>query len=297
METIEKQTEISLEDMREILEQLKISMEEDKNKIVREIEEEEQEKIKLQVETALEQAKNEAMFEIKSLKPILLNIEDKKDYLCGELRKYCDFKDTTIGYAYINSGCPEMSDDEWIKTITDFYNKGNGEGLLWEKPFEDAKNFLYKIFMIRFLKIGIDKCSKGNSEKIGQSNKTTINNESLQKDISLDERLPAELNIDKAQKILQKAIQANLCDENYTWKETQQLLAYFADKMSHYLELTKKMGHDGEIQTSWKPFETLFEYEGKVQGKNKLKGAKQNWMRLNTKFEPTGYERIDALFD
>ena len=73
METIEKQTEISLEDMREILEQLKISMEEDKNKIVREIEEEEQEKIKLQVETALEQAKNEAMFEIKSLKPHHLN--------------------------------------------------------------------------------------------------------------------------------------------------------------------------------------------------------------------------------
>lgn len=115
---------------------------------------------------------------------------------------------------------------------------------------------------------------------------------------TIDENdLPSELNTDKAKTILKKAIQANLCDDNYIWKETKQLLAYFADKMSHYLNLTNKMGNDGKIQTSWKPFETLFEYEGKERGKNKLKGAKQNWMRINTQFEPTGYEKIDALFE
>lgn len=115
---------------------------------------------------------------------------------------------------------------------------------------------------------------------------------------TMDENnLPSKLNTDKAKKILQKAIQANLCDDSYTWKGSMQLLAYFADKMSHYLELTYKMDKDGNIQTSWKPFETLFEYEGKVQGKAKLKGAKQNWMKNNTRFEPTGHEKIDALFE
>ena len=168
METIEQQTELSLEDMREMLEQVKISMEEAKSKIVREIEEDTQEKIKQQVETALEHAKNEAMFEIKSLKPILSNIEDKKDFLCGELRKYCDFKDTTIGYAYINSGCPEMSNDEWIKTLTDFYNGSNGELHIWDESnvYGEAKQFLFKIFMIRFLKIGIDKYKVSGNQEI-----------------------------------------------------------------------------------------------------------------------------------
>lgn len=121
----------------------------------------------------------------------------------------------------------------------------------------------------------------------------------LQGDIETtnENNLPSELNTDKAKKILQKAIQANLCDDSYTWKGSMQLLAYFADKMSHYLELTNKMDKDGNIQTSWKPFETLFEYEGKVQGKAKLKGAKQNWMKNNTRFEPTGHEKIDTLFE
>ena len=109
--------------------------------------------------------------------------------------------------------------------------------------------------------------------------------------------LPSELNTDKAKKILQKAVQTNLCDDSYTWKDSMQLLAYFADKMSHYLALTNKMDKDGNIQTSWKPFEAPFEYKGKVQGKAKLKGAKQNWMKNNTRFEPTGHEKIDTLFE
>lgn len=67
--------------------------------------------------------------------------------------------------------------------------------------------------------------------------------------------------------------------------------------MSHYLNLTQTTDKDGNIVTRWKPFETLFDYEGKEQGKDKLKGAKQNWMRLNTKFEPTGFEKVNALFE
>lgn len=108
--------------------------------------------------------------------------------------------------------------------------------------------------------------------------------------------IPKNLETNEAKEILQKAIEARLCDSNYFWKGTIQLLAYFADKTSHYLNLTKRTDKDGNIITLWKPFESLFEYQGKEYGKDKLKGAKQNWMRLNTKFEPTGYEEVDALF-
>ena len=260
METIEKQTEISLEDMREILEQLKISMEEYKNKIVREIEEEEQEKIKLQVETALEQAKNEAMFEIKSLKPILLNIEDKKDFLCGELRKYCDFKDTTIGYAYINSGCPEMSDDEWIKTITDFYNKGNGEGLLWEKPFEDAKNFLYKIFMIRFLKIEIDKYRVSGNQEI---------------------HFPEELDTQEAKDLFGKIKYCVKDGDFYKWVGTFALFGYFVDIVSEKLNVRKSNG-----RIPWKIFKEAFQCEEK--GISTARQAVNDYKNKNIS-EPEGF--------
>lgn len=126
------------------------------------------------------------------------------------------------------------------------------------------------------------------SEKIAQNYITDLYNQA---------RIPEELNNDKAKGIFRKAILANLCDENYTWKESIQLLAYFAERMSGFLKLTYKMNQNGTTQTNWKPFETLFEYKGKKQGVNKLKNAKQNWMKNNCKFEPTGYEKIDTLFE
>ena len=58
-----------------------------------------------------------------------------------------------------------------------------------------------------------------------------------------------------------------------------------------------KMDKDGNIVTSWKPFENLFDYKGKEIGRNKLKDAKQNWMRLNLEFYPTGYNKVDALYE
>ena len=109
--------------------------------------------------------------------------------------------------------------------------------------------------------------------------------------------LPPQLNTRKAKVILQKAIEAGLCDSNYEWKKTIQLLAYFADKMSSYLVLTNKMNENGRTQTSWKPFEVLFKYNGKEQGNDKLKSAKQNWMKNNIKFTPTGHEEVDILFE
>lgn len=89
-----------------------------------------------------------------------------------------------------------------------------------------------------------------------------------------------------------KAIKADLievCGNGLKWKDTKQLLAYFAEKMSRKFELSKKLDKDGNLTTNWKIFENLFDVKD-------LKDAKQNWMRLNIKFEPKGVEKVDALF-
>lgn len=110
--------------------------------------------------------------------------------------------------------------------------------------------------------------------------------------MSLKDLLPEKLKTDEAVKIFQKGIEAQLIThskEGLKWNATKQLLAYFATKVSKKFSLTKKLDKDGNITTDWKPFETLF-------NEKELKGAKQNWMRLNTKFEPTEFEKVDALF-
>ena len=110
--------------------------------------------------------------------------------------------------------------------------------------------------------------------------------------MELKDLLPKELKSEEAVKVFQKAIEAQLIihsPEGLKWNDTKQLLAYFATKVSEKFSLTTRLDKDGNITTSWKPLESLFNEQG-------LKGAKQNWMRLNTKFEPTGLKKVDACF-
>ena len=113
--------------------------------------------------------------------------------------------------------------------------------------------------------------------------------------MELKDLLPKKLKADEADEaveVFQNAIDAQLITnspEGLKWNDTKQLLAYFATKVSDKFNLTTKLDKDGNKTTDWKTFETLFEQKG-------LKGAKQNWMRLKTKFEPTGFEKVDALF-
>ena len=107
----------------------------------------------------------------------------------------------------------------------------------------------------------------------------------------LKDYLPEKLKSNKAVNIFQKAIDGKLIEctaEHLIWKDTKQLLAYFAEKMSNKFGLTNKVDKDGNITTAWKPFEEIFDEKD-------IKGAKQNWMRLNTKFEPKGFEKVDSL--
>ena len=108
----------------------------------------------------------------------------------------------------------------------------------------------------------------------------------------LKDLLPEKLKNDEAVvSIFQKGIDANLIEKKNNglcWKDAKQLLAYFAEKISNRFSLTNRVDKDGNKTTDWKTFETIFNITG-------LKDAKQNWMRLNTRFEPTGYEKVDAL--
>lgn len=105
--------------------------------------------------------------------------------------------------------------------------------------------------------------------------------------------LPDVLNTDEAKTLLDRLCKAGFAkieDGGYRWIGTKVLCAYFADRASHSLNLSNTMDKEGNITTSWKPFEALFGIDG-------LKDAKQNWMRLNTKFEPTGFEPIAKIFE
>jgi hypothetical protein len=117
------------------------------------------------------------------------------------------------------------------------------------------------------------------------------------KELEPQQEIPEELNSDKAKVIFDRAEQAGLISKNgqqYRWNKstvnTYQLLAYFCEKMSQYLNLNNRIKNkEGEPMTSWKPFEKLF-------GVEKLIRYKNDWLKVNTKFTPNGYERIDLLF-
>ena len=104
--------------------------------------------------------------------------------------------------------------------------------------------------------------------------------------------LPESLKTDEVITVFQRAIDAKLImntPNGLEWTETKQLLAYFATRVSEKFSLSNMTDKDGKKTTAWKPFETLFRMNG-------LSMAKQNWMRLNTLFEPNGFEKVDALF-
>ena len=119
-------------------------------------------------------------------------------------------------------------------------------------------------------------------------------NQSTKPQQELIDILPEQLKTDEAVKIFQQAIDAKLIEktnEGLKWKETNQLLAYFATKLSDRFNLSTKLNKDGNKTTAWKPFEELFNLK-----EGTLKVAKQNWMRLNLDFEPTGFEKVKVLF-
>lgn len=125
-------------------------------------------------------------------------------------------------------------------------------------------------------------------EKI-QSMESDVDNRSFDRSV-----FPKELQTEKAKALFQKAISAGLVESNggyYKWiGGTGQLLAYFTEKANKYLNLKSKLDSNGKQTINWKAFEIAFNTPG-------LKNKKQDWMKLNLKFTPSGYEKVDMIFD
>ena len=108
---------------------------------------------------------------------------------------------------------------------------------------------------------------------------------------SKPQQLPDGLNTNEAKQIFQRAIAVRIIEgteQGYKWKGTKQLLAYFAEQMSNKFNLSGKLDKEGNTTVSWKPFEDLF-------GVANLRSAKNDWMKVNTKFTPNGYGQIDDI--
>ena len=100
--------------------------------------------------------------------------------------------------------------------------------------------------------------------------------------------IPEELRTEKAAKMFRKAISKGLCDECYHWKHSKVLLAYFAERASEYLQLSKAE-QDGKKKVFSKPFETLFHVSG-------LSGARNTYTN-KTGILPQNHKIVDAIFD
>lgn len=103
--------------------------------------------------------------------------------------------------------------------------------------------------------------------------------------------LPKEFDSEDFKSITKKGIEAKLIESSTNglkWMGTKVLLAYFAECISKRYGLSKGIDNKGNVMVSWKPFEALFGVKG-------LKVAKQNWMKINTRFKPTNHEKIDKL--
>lgn len=107
--------------------------------------------------------------------------------------------------------------------------------------------------------------------------------------------LPEKLQTNEAKKIFERAIDAGfmtITSNGAKWNNEKQLLAYFASKMSDRFHLQKRVTFaTKEKQTSWKPFEELFDVKD-------LKSARADCMKNHQGyFEPDKSKEIDKLFE
>jgi hypothetical protein len=110
------------------------------------------------------------------------------------------------------------------------------------------------------------------------------------------QEVPQCLQTEEAKKILLEAVKNGLIllsNNQYRWnynKYKGQLLAYFCEKSSFYLGLSKKVDKEGKQTVSWKPFETLFNTKN-------IKSYKNDHLKDKYVFKPKDYEQVDKLFN
>lgn len=251
--------------------------------------------IKNEIEKAWNFSKSESEHEFKKHCIIAkVDPDNIEHYIKDAIQKLSDFSDSCAGNYFINTpGIKIKTLDDIIDRLANTYNYGiigkeyrdqimipgwdieKASKKLTDFIFGDSRTFFLKIQTINLLNDLLDKINETRNQK--------------QKTVC------PKLKTNKAQSIFKKAIIENdpiiYEDANgYIWKGDKQLLAYFAEKMSLYLSLTSKIDKDGKTTISWIPLENAFGIKG-------LKNAKNSWMKYNTLFTPTGYERVNKWFE
>lgn len=108
--------------------------------------------------------------------------------------------------------------------------------------------------------------------------------------------LPDKLNNDIAREYFSKAIELDLMDEKYNWKDSRGGLAYFVAKMSEKLDLLDRPTYNTiykeyEKAVHWEPFEELFEIK-----KGTLRGYYSKY-KNGTVDPPKAANKIDSIFE
>lgn len=224
----------------------------------------------------------------------LKDLEDEFWIVCPDIKSINDYLNITrVKFNQINSQLPLLE----IFTMEDLFCKPNKYRDTFDRLSTIGLITDNEIKLIFTLAISIAKSIKTNMDLISSMyNKLKCMNRDNVIEDNNSTSLPAELSSNKATEIFQKAITAGFCIANenrYNWnfeKFTGQLLAYFCQVLSCYLNLSKKIDRDGKKTVSWKPFEIAFDVKN-------IKSYKNDWMKYNTMFTPKGYEQIDKIFE
>ncbi len=101
--------------------------------------------------------------------------------------------------------------------------------------------------------------------------------------------IPDELNTPTAKALLQKAINADLCTEDFVWLKSKALLAYFGERAGEYLGICKGE-YNGNKKANWQPFERLFNVKD-------LRYARSGYSNRGRSKPYGGRKIVDALFE
>ena len=203
----------------------------------------------------------------------------------------------------------------WCRYNQERHDKGFGLSLLSFDLLYQLSIFLYKD-KVRFSGMDLDKGFYNNMDSIhlearkwidvGQLfmdfevEQIILSNEQLEETAHVEVKdLPNEIlfpipepkqqNIIKLLERLKHDGWITKTATGYRWRDnvTNQLIAYWVERVSINYKLSNTYINE-KIAICWKPFEHLF---GLNDGT--LKNAKANWMRINTKFEPTDFDKIE----
>jgi len=139
----------------------------------------------------------------------------------------------------------------------------------------------------------IDRCELGNNYKVAREWLEIIEFANIPVPDKpegikpMTHTLPAELDSERARRYFSRAVEAGLMSEQFEWKASKALLAYFCHDMSLKLDLGKGYNSNNTKRLCWKPFEALFNQPNLRASLNSLQ---------QTGSDPIDVEKLNSIF-